>query len=70
MLKKILKCFLIRVCHIYTGLLGDKEEKKRDPLIYLHFWVRRGLLGMGIVLDKSNLILLGSYGPNFFLAIT
>ena len=58
MLKKILKYFLIRLCHIYTGLLSAKEEEKRDPLRYLHFWVRRGLLGMGIVLDKSNMILL------------
>ena len=26
--------------------------KKRDPLRYLHFWISRGPLGMGIVLYK------------------
>ena len=41
---------------------------KKRPLRYLQFWISRGPLGMGIVLDKSNLLHLGSYGQtkNYF----
>ena len=30
----------------------------------MHFWISEGPLGMGIVFDKSNLLLIGSYGDN------
>ena len=38
----------------------------RGQLRDLLFWIRRGPLGVGIVLDKSNLLLLWSYGKFFF----
>ena len=50
---------------IFVGNAGSPrcaEDYKKDPLRYLHFWIRRDPLGVGIVLDKSNLLLLGSNG--------